>query len=57
MAFNQEEVSSMKKLIEFTPDLNDKSQAYANAKFNGNFSIAVRFLCVTGVSKEKSKTS
>ena len=56
MAFNQAEVSSMKKLIEFTPDLNDKIQAYANAKFNGNFSIAVRFLCVTGVSKEKSKT-
>lgn len=40
---------SSKKLIRFNQDTIDKIQAYANENFNGNFSMAVRFLCVTAI--------
>ena len=39
----------MKKIIRFTPETIDKIQAYANENFNGNFSMAVRFLCMTAI--------
>ena len=43
----------MKKIIRFTPETIDKIQAYANEHFNGNFSMAVRFLCVTAIKNEE----
>ena len=35
----------MDKLINFSPELIEKIQDYANKNFNGNFSKAIRSLC------------
>ena len=43
----------MKKIIRFTPETIDKIQSYANEHFNGNFSMAVRFFCVTAIKNEE----
>ena len=41
----------MKKLVRFSPELIEKIQLYADKNFEGNFNMAVRYLCVTGIKQ------
>ena len=45
----------MKKLVKFNEDLIEKIQAYADKHLEGNFSMAVRYLCVTGIKSDDEK--
>ena len=40
---------SMNKLIKFTPEMVKKIQDYANKRLNGNFTMAVVFICAEGL--------
>jgi hypothetical protein len=46
----------MNKLIGFKDKLAEEIQAYADEHFNGNFSMAVRYLCVIGMKTEQGVT-
>ena len=43
-----------RKVIHFDTDLKKNIQSYADKYLNGNFTMAVRYLCVVGLKGEES---